>query len=512
MESEACRAAAEAARSSYGKLLARLAAQSRDIAAAEDALADAFHAALRVWPERGVPDHPEAWLLTAARHRLSDGYRHGRTREAAEPALRLLADEREAGAEDRDALPDARLKLMFICAHPAIEASVRTPLMLQTILGLDAARIGSAFLVSPAAMGQRLTRAKAKIRDAGIAFEVPERKDLPGRLAAVLDAIYAAYGTAWDDVGGADARRKGLAGEAIYLARLIVSLMPEEPEARGLMALLLYCEARSAARRTADGAFVPLAEQDAKLWSRDLIIEAENHLTLAARQGVFGRFQTEAAIQSVHVQRPLTGVTNHKALVVLYDLLALREPSIGALVSRAAAHGEAFGPERGLALLDELPAKQVEAYQPYWAARAHLLGAAGDVAEAAKAFDRASALSDDPAVQDFLRAKKAALGAWTRTRASPRKARQRLSGVLMAQQYGRRRHWVPDNACGVSGTTGLHVAIRVRATPDHFSSARRLSRSSRRVNMPRLPSASRGHSACGRSQYSSTPFSSGSRR
>ncbi len=403
------RAAEEVARSSYGKLLARLAARSRDIAAAEDALAEAFRTALEVWPDRGVPDKPEAWLLTAARHRLSHGWRHEQTRAAAWPALALLADERRTAEEENSAFPDARLKLMFICAHPAIDEAARTPLMMQTVLGLDAARIAAAFLLPPATMGQRLSRAKAKIRDTGIAFGVPDRADFPARLGAVLDAIYAAYGTGWDDIAGADEKRKGLAEEAIYLARLLVSLMPEEPEVRGLLALMLYCQARTPARRTAACAFVPLAEQDPRLWLRDLIVEAENHLNLAARHGVFGRFQTEAAIQSAHIQRLIAGSVNRGALIALYDLLASRAPSVGALVSRAAAYGEAFGAERGLALLDALPTGAIGSYQPYWAARAHLLGRAGCLAEAARAFDRALELTGDPALRDFLTGRKAAL-------------------------------------------------------------------------------------------------------
>ena len=238
------------ARAAYGRLLAYLAARSRDVAAAEDALAEAFRAALETWPERGVPDQPEAWLFKAARRNLTHAGRRASVRAAAGPTLQLLAEERQ----DREPAPfaDERLKLLFVCAHPAIDPAARAPLMLQTVLGLDAARIASAFLVAPAAMGQRLVRAKTRIRDAGIAFAVPEPTELPERLGAVLDAIYAAYGSGWEDVAGADARRKGLVAEAIWLARLVVALLPGEPEARGLLALMLYCESRSAARRDAD--------------------------------------------------------------------------------------------------------------------------------------------------------------------------------------------------------------------------------------------------------------------
>ncbi|RUX88430.1 RNA polymerase subunit sigma-70, partial [Mesorhizobium sp. M2A.F.Ca.ET.040.01.1.1] len=247
--SEIARAAAEAAaRSSYGKLVAWLAARTRDVAGAEDALADAFAAALERWPRTGVPAQPEAWLLAVARRRDVDAVRRRLTGEAA----------RMSGEE----LPDDRLRLMFACAHPAIEASVRAPLILQTILGFDAATIASAFLVSPATMGQRLVRAKARIRETGIPFRVPEKAELGERLGAVLEAIYATFAEGWSDPTGTDSRRRNLAGEGIWLGRLVASLMPDEPEALGLLALMLFAEARRSARRGPDGDFVPLAEQD----------------------------------------------------------------------------------------------------------------------------------------------------------------------------------------------------------------------------------------------------------
>lgn len=241
-----------AARDSYGRLVAFLAARSRDVAAAEDALADAFEAALETWPLCGVPQKPEAWLLTVARRRLIDNARHVRVQTDAAPTLRAAAEEAEELATGM-VFPDERLKLMFICAHPAIAAATRTPLMLQTVLGLDAARIASAFLARPTAMGQRLARAKAKIRDARIRFELPEAQELPARLDFVLEAIYAAYGSGWDDAAGADPRRKGLAADAIDLGRLLLQHMPAAPEAQGLLALMLYCEARlgAGARRPA---------------------------------------------------------------------------------------------------------------------------------------------------------------------------------------------------------------------------------------------------------------------
>lgn len=399
---DARRAVELAARDSYSRLIAFLAARSRDVAAAEDALADAFHAALETWPRAGVPEKPEAWLLTAARRRLIDSARHARVHADAVPTLLAVADEAQDLASTDTMFPDERLKLLFICAHPAIDAAARTPLMLQTVLGLDAARIASAFLVRPSAMGQRLARAKAKIRDAGIAFELPETKELPPRLDAVLQAIYAAYGSGWDDVAGADPRRKGLAVEAIDLGRLLLRLMPAEPEAMGLLALMLHCEARRDARRTAAGGYVPLSEQDVARWSRPMIEEAERFLMAAEQVGQVGRFQLEAAIQSMHARRAWTGRTDWEAIALLYEGLVRLAPTIGALVGRAAAVAEARGDATGWALLEAIPAEAIKSYQPYWALAAHLLKRMQRSGEAASAYSRAIGLCEDPAMREFL--------------------------------------------------------------------------------------------------------------
>ena len=249
------------ARRSYGKLVAFLSARTRDVAGAEDALSEAFASALADWPVKGCPANPEAWLLTVARRKMIDGSRRRRTSEQAAPELQLLAETLDAAAEEEE-LPDQRLALLFACAHPAVDAGIRAPLMLQVVLGLDAAMIASAFLMSPATMGQRLVRAKNKIRQAGIPFRVPEREELPGRLDTVLDAIYAAYAEGWSDVTGADAARRELAGEALFLGRIVTELMPDEPEALGLLALMLHAEARRAARRSQQGDYVPFAAQD----------------------------------------------------------------------------------------------------------------------------------------------------------------------------------------------------------------------------------------------------------
>ncbi|MEH1954344.1 MULTISPECIES: RNA polymerase sigma factor [unclassified Nostoc] len=397
------RQAAElAARNSYGQLVAYLAVRTHDVAAAEDVLGDAFLAALKAWPEKGVPDNPEAWLLLTARRRLIDDARQAKVKASAAYALKLIADDVQQETSLEVLFPDDRVKLLFICAHPAIDAGIRTPLMLQTVLGLNAAQIASAFLIAPVTMSQRLVRAKAKIRDAGIAFELPEAKDLAMRLDAVLEAIYAAYSNGWENVTGVDPRRKGLTEEAIWLARLCVQLLPEEPEARGLLALMLHCEARRDARRTKNGAYIPLLEQDVTLWSQPMLNEAERELAEAAKFNQLGKFQLEAAIQSTHAQRRVTERTDWQTLALLYEGLIQFSPTLGALVGHAAAIAEAKGLEQGLALLEALPAESVKSYQPYWALKAHLLKHLGQNSQAKQAYTRAIGLVEDPAIREFL--------------------------------------------------------------------------------------------------------------
>lgn len=387
------RTAEVAARASYGKLIAILAARTRDIAAAEDALAQAFATALATWPDRGVPENPEGWLLTTARRTLLHDARHRKVRERAVEALTARAEETD------DAPPgDARLQLLFVCAHPAIDESMRTPLMLQTVLGIDAQRIASAFLVAPATMSQRLVRTKAKIKAAGLRFEVPEPAELPERLEDVLQAIYVAYGTGWDDLG----TDRGLTDEALYLGELVATLLPEEPEALGLLSLMLHCEARREARLDPSGRFVPLSEQDPSRWSRERIVRAEELLVRASRARRFGRFQCEAAIQSVHAQRAITGVLRHDALRTLYDLLLRHVPSVGVAVSRAAALVDAGAITDARAALDALSLDDVRSYQPYWVARAHLEARSGDPSAARASLERALGLTEDPAVRAFL--------------------------------------------------------------------------------------------------------------
>jgi RNA polymerase sigma-70 factor (ECF subfamily) len=394
------------ARSSYGRLLAYLSSSTRDVAEAEDALGEALVSALASWPVDGVPKQPDAWLLTAARHRIIDQARRRRVREEHQESLRRLFPDTAAPAADGDTFPDRRAELLFVCAHPAIDLALHTPLMLQTVLGLDAARIAQAFLVPPATMGQRLVRAKRKIREAGIPFSIPPLHELPSRLEAVLEAIYAAYGLGRDDAAGVDSHGENLADEAIWLARVVRQRMPDEPEVRGLLALMLFCDARRAARRAPDGRYVPLSEQDPAAWSADAIREAEAELRAAARWGRPGRFQLEAAIQSVHADRAQSGRTDWAAIVVFYDHLIRLAPTLGARVAQAAAVAEARGPVDGVALLDEIDGALVATYQPYWAVRAHLLRSLGRAAEAAEAYDRAIGLAVDPATRQFLLARR----------------------------------------------------------------------------------------------------------
>jgi predicted RNA polymerase sigma factor len=395
------RAVERVARESYGRLVAYLSLHTHDLASAEDALSNALVSALTHWPQDGVPQNPEAWLMTAARRSLIDSVRHQRVVLESESTLKFLTENsREIPLTTH--FPDERLKLLFVCTHPAIDPAMHTPLMLQTVLGLDAARIAQAFLIAPTTMGQRLFRAKTKIRRGGIPFEIPQERDLPERLDAVLEAIYAAYGIGWDDIAGADQRGRELAEEAIWLARVLLQLMPGQAEVQGLLALMLYCEARRNARRDANGRYVPLSEQDLKHWSLPLVEEAERHLAGAFGHGRVGRFQLEAAIQSVHAERARTGRAEWPAVARFYEQLVRISPALGTRIAYAAAIAEANGPQAGLELLDDIQEEAVSGYQPYWAVRAHILQKLRKTAEASEAYDRAIGLAEDPAVREFL--------------------------------------------------------------------------------------------------------------
>jgi len=396
-------AAERAARESYGKLLAYLAARSGDIDAAQDALADAFASALERWPHDGVPRIPEAWLLVAARHRLFDCRRRDVRSERLHASLVAAARDAQAEFERSGQIEDDRLAFMFACTASGIAPEMRAPLMLQLVLGLDAARIASAFLVAPATMGQRLVRAKRKIAAAGISQRSGTLAEPPGSLDAVLAAIYAAFAAGWDDPAGIDPRISGLAVEALWLGRLVTDMVPDDPEALGLLALMLHADARRAARRGPAGVFVPLAAQDPARWDGAQIDEAESLLRRAARARRPGRFQLEAAIQSAHAECRFRREPAWDAIVALYDLLYALAGSPVVALNRAVAVGRLRGAPAGLAALEAIGGgAALQTYQPYWAARADLLARAGQTGAARAAYARAVGLCIDPAVRGYL--------------------------------------------------------------------------------------------------------------
>ncbi|WP_116233230.1 RNA polymerase sigma factor [Paenibacillus sp. VMFN-D1] len=392
----------QTARNAYGRLLSYLAVNWHDLQAVEDAIGDAFLAALETWPKVGIPDKPEAWLVTAARRRLIDRARRTRVSESALPTLIAMSDDTQRLASSNTGFPDERLRMMFLCTHPAIDPAMRTPLMLQTVLGIDAARIASAFIVKPSTMSQRLTRVKAKIRTERITFELPDAEEIPNRLDSVLEAIYAAYGSGWDEAASADSPHRRLAEESIYLGKLLLQFNPREPEVNGLLALMLHCEARVGARHDEEGNYIPLSQQDCARWEQGMTLEAERYLHIASHAGEIGRFQLMAAIQSVHAQRLWTGQTEWEAIAQLYEGLIRISPTLGALVGRAAAVAEAYGSERGIALLEAIPSAEVVSYQPYWALAGHLYKRMQRKEDAHLAYSRAIGLSTDISIRQFL--------------------------------------------------------------------------------------------------------------
>lgn len=397
---EAADAVAHAAREHATKLRAYLMARSRDLALAEDALGHAYQKALETWPRQGTPDAPAAWLLTTARRFLGHAARKARVAAAAQAELTRALDEAQERA-DVD-LPDERLGLLLACARDEIAPPMRAPLMLQCVLGLNAARIGSAYLVPPATMGQRLTREKARLKASGLAFAPGERAHMKTRLSAVLEAIYAAYGVAWGD----DVICATLSSEALWLARLTARLAPDDAEAQGLLALVLFCESRRAARRGPGGVYVPLEAQDPALWDAAMIDEAVAALAAANKAPRTGRFQLEAAIQSLHASRRQGGAPPYEAIAATYQALLRLAPSVGAQVGCAGALRAAGDAAGALALLHELPPRRVEGYQPFWAVKAHVLADLGR--DAGDVFDRAAALAEDPGVRAYLLAQRGA--------------------------------------------------------------------------------------------------------
>lgn len=381
--------AEQAARSSYGRILALLVSWTGDVQRAEDALSDAFERALRTWPEQ-VPANPDAWLLTAARNRLRDHWGSAEVRRTAP-----LDIERDAPAVedeiDPDAIPDRRLALLLVCGHPAIAAGDRTPLMLNTVLGYTAAQVAAAYAVPRRTMATRLVRAKRRVKANRIPFRIPDRHALPARMDAVLEAIYGALSIDWR---GAEELGPG------SLAETVAQLAPQDAEARGLAALAALLAAGAPARSGEE--FVPLDQQDSRSWDHVLITRAKAHLARAHEAGEPGRFQLEATIALLHRTRDPGAEPDWPTVLGLYDALVAIVPSLGARIARATVVGRVHGPRAGLAALDEI-GTQADAMQAAWAARGHLQWSAGDRPAAAQSLERAAEMSSDERERRYLR-------------------------------------------------------------------------------------------------------------
>ncbi len=394
---DATRAAEIAARDSYGRILAYLSTRTHDIASAEDALADAFAKALTNWPKKGVPNNPDAWLLTVARNRLTDRQRHTTKFPTVSEIPDIPAPDLNNGS-----LEDERLSLLMVCAHPAIAADLHTPLMLQIVLGIEAKIIAQLFLMSPTALSKRLVRAKAKIRDSGIPFHIPDAQYLPERSNVILEAIYALHSHDWLDPAD------GMGEEALYLANLMCEFLPNDAEVFGLSALIAFSHARRTAR-VVEGVLVPIEQQNTEDWDDDLIAYGNRQLNHAYDLASIGRFQIEAAIESVHLDRKETKTTNWDALNKLFHAHLKITLSAGAAVSQAVVTANLHGAEMGLKTLDKLEQQFGSGFQPLWAARAELLSRSGQLEKAYECYDKAISLAMHVPVIRFLKNKQAKL-------------------------------------------------------------------------------------------------------
>ena len=392
----------------WGRIIALIAAADGDISGAEDALSTALERAVTAWRDQGPPANPEGWLYRVALNARRDVWKSAAARTSTaldeETIDRLGAGASDLGTDpgDPDALPDRRLELLAACAHPDIDPPARPLLMLSAVMGMTAKQVAAAMALPAATVSARLTRAKKRVAGLGVAFGSPDRLDLESRLPDVHETIYGAFAIEW--AHAAAQPRDGMIGEALYLSRLVAQLCPGDGESHGLAALIHLSAARFPARRSVDGRFVPLTEQNPDLWDRTLTEAGERHLVEVHRCGHVGRFGLEAAIQLLHMAGIRTGSTDWPMLLRLHDDLEAIAPSLGGSVSRAAVLAEVDGPEAGLSALDALDAdsKRLSAFQPAWVLRAHLLTRLGRNLEAAAARRRALDLTTDPAERAYL--------------------------------------------------------------------------------------------------------------
>lgn len=412
-------------RREVGRCTATLVRILGDLDLAEDAVAEAFAVAAEQWPVRGIPPNPGGWITTTARNRAIDRLRREATRDARHEAAHRLhslptddamdsAGDPTSGHPDLDDLDgfvevvaDDQLRLMFLCCHPALAPDAQVALTLRLLGGLDTPEVARAFLVPEATLAQRIVRAKRKLRDNHAPYRIPRPAELPDRLAAVLAAIYLIYTEGHTATTGDDLTRTDLSAEAIRLARVLVELMPDEPEAVGLLALLLLTEARRPARTASDGSMVRLADQDRSRWDRALIDEGHDLVRACLRRNQPGPFQVQAAVAAVHADAARAEDTDWDQVVQLYDLLLDLRPNAVVALNRAVAVGERDGAAAGLAALADVAG--LDDYQPFHAAHADLLARAGDAGAAAAAYDRALALTTNAAERAFLTARRAVL-------------------------------------------------------------------------------------------------------
>ena len=383
-------------RREYGRAVAVLVRSLGDISLAEESVQEAFEAALQRWPVTGIPPAPAGWIITTARNRAIDRLRREASRDARHAAALQLLEQDEPGEHD---VPDERLRLIFTCCHPALGPEARVALTLKLLGGLGTAEIARAFLTAEPTMAQRLSRAKAKIRDAGIPYRVPEAAELPARLASVLSVVYLVFNEGYSASSGAQLLRAELCDEAVRLGRMLLELMPQEPEVRGLLALMLLIDARRAARVDSHGAFVRLADQDRASWDRTLIEEGQALLRECLARNCPGPYQLQAAINAVHSDADDASQTDWRQILAIYDQWMTLAPSPVTALNRAVAVAEVDGADQALRLVDGLELAQ---YHLFHAVRAELLRRMGREAGAAAAYQAAIAHCQNAREKEFL--------------------------------------------------------------------------------------------------------------